>query len=391
MSARAMAGPAARVVFRADASAAIGLGHVARCLALAQALMAQGGRCGLVVREPEPALLARCQTLGLDCLALPPTGLAQRSAEALWPTALQRQDAALTLSLLQAQHSGRRADGRPDWIVVDHYGLDDGWHDALRESAGPAAPRLAAIDDMANRPLAVELLIDHNHAPDHRAKYQSHLPASAALLTGPVHALLGPAYARAAPHLPGPVVRSIGIFMGGADHAGLSAVALRAVTLAGFNGPVQVASTSANPHLASLAQAVALRPQTDLLLDQPDLSRFLARHDLQIGAGGGATWERCCLGVPTLAVAVAANQRAVLEPLADLGVVVLARHDPHDARALATSLRPLLAQAAMRQRLSLAARTLVDGRGAQRVAQWLLASARPELSPPKPIFPASAP
>ena len=110
-------------------------------------------------------------------------------------------------------------DWRPDWIVVDHYRLDARWHGVLKATL---PVRIAAIDDLADRPLAVDLLVDHNHARDHRAKYAGRLPPGTRLLAGPRHALLSPKYAAATGYRFRESVKSIGIFMGGVDAAGIS-------------------------------------------------------------------------------------------------------------------------------------------------------------------------
>ena len=155
--------------------------------------------------------------------------------------------------------------------------------------------------------------------------------------------------------------------MGGTDPDGISARVLAACRAAGFAGAVEVVSTSANPHLNALREVCAANAAVTLTLDQPDLAAFFARHDLQIGAGGGATWERCCIGAPTIAIAVAANQSAVVPGLASLGAVRAATE-----HTLADVLRELIADPAQRQSLAQTAAALVDGRGAQRVALHLL-------------------
>lgn len=104
--------------------------------------------------------------------------------------------------------------------------------------------------------------------------------------------------------------------MGGTDPGGISARVLAACRAAGFAGTIEVVSTSANSRLDALQQACAVDSAVTLTLDQPDLAGFFARHDLQIGAGGGATWERCCIGAPTVAMALVANQSAVVPGLA---------------------------------------------------------------------------
>lgn len=338
------------VVIRADASSSLGLGHLKRCLSLAQALRSNGAAVTLAWRH-----------IDLDCTAtITAAGIASRCIGVGRVTAELIDARDLLVALPQA-----------DLVVVDHYALGERWHRVVRAATHA---RLAAIDDLADRALAVDFAIDPNFSTDAAAKFAGRLPAQAVLLAGPQHALLAPAYA-AAPRCPlREPVRSIGIFMGGTDAAGLSAVALDALELIGFPGTIEIATTGGNPHLAALRARAAARPRLALTLDQRDLADFFARHDLQIGAGGGATWERCCIGTPTLAVIAADNQRPVLLPLQDMGVLRVLADEPPTAAAIAGTVRELIENPALRRSLAERAKALVDGRGAQRVATALRAA-----------------
>ncbi len=343
------AAPQLRVALRADASAGIGLGHVQRCLALAQALRQCGAQVSLVTRGAGDAAARSARQAGVPCIDLSPGDDAEASAAALRAFA-------------------------PHWVVVDHYGLDAGWHRAV---AGALGCRIAAIDDLGDRPIAADVLIDHNHAADHARKYAAQLAGPTRLLVGPRYALLGPAYATAPRHTVGERVRSLGLFLGGTDPAGLSGVVLRACREhAGFAGAIEVVTTSANPRLGALASACAADGAATLTVDAPDLAGFFARHDLQVGAGGGATWERCCIGAPTVVLACAANQQAVIPALLEAGAAVAPEpFDSLEPAAIGRAVAALAGDAAARQRIATRARALVDGRGAQRVALALNAAA----------------
>ncbi|MEI8265166.1 MAG: UDP-2,4-diacetamido-2,4,6-trideoxy-beta-L-altropyranose hydrolase [Betaproteobacteria bacterium] len=365
------------VIFRVDASAEIGLGHLARCLSLAQALRTLGARCLFLARELGLALQSRVDAAGFELRLLPAPRAdvdpaTDAPAHARWARVGQDTDVADAATAL--------AGLQPEWAVIDHYAFDARWHRAWRSRVGG---RVAAIDDLGDRDLAVDLVVDHNVAADHAAKYAGRLGPGATLLGGPRFALIAPAYARAPRCRPGPEVGSIGIFLGGSDAGGYSLRALEVCTRAGFTGPVEVVATSAHPHLSALQEAARRRPQTTLSLDLPDLAAFFARHDLQIGASGGSTWERCCIGAPTLAVMVAENQRMVLEPLAGLGVLEAVLEYPNDDLTWAGALRSLLDRPAQRLAMSERATALVDGRGAERVALRMLAD-RLALRPATP-------
>ena len=364
---------AALALIRTDASSAIGLGHLRRCLSLAAALRELGAEVRFAVRASDVDAVAIAAADGFAAQVLATPGAADGTAGGAADGGADSQaaDAQAFLALWP--------DARPAWVVLDHYRLGAAWQACVRQHLHG---QMATIDDLADRPLDTDVLIDHNlvPAPGHRARYLAWLQRDpAAWLCGPRFALLGPAYRAQPAFVVAPMVRSIGIFLGGTDPAGLSAVALQACrSVAGFSGPVELVSTLANPALAALRASVASDPNASLTLDLPHLAGFFRRHDLQIGAGGGATWERCCVGVPTLTLCAADNQRAVIPALQALGVLVSSADN--QVATVGTALLGLINSQATRQALSEGGRALVDGRGAQRVAVALLARSQRQLT-----------
>lgn len=282
-------------------------------------------------------------------------------AHAYWAEVAQERDAAETGVAL--------ADDALDWIVVDSYSFDARWHDEVRRRTGA---RLCVVDDLADRPLSADIVVDHNLSSDHRAKYGTHASGVKRLLGGPPFALLDRCYQDAPVFRDRDEVESIGIFVGGTDPWNASeAAALTCLDGVGFAGTIEIATTRSNPHLASLQSLCRARSSVSLLLDAPDLSGFFARHGLQIGAGGGAALERCRVGAPSVLVALAENQIA---PIAALVARGAARRAPDlDVASLAPVVAALLADPGARQELSKTARALLDGRGAERVALTMLA------------------
>ena len=366
-----------RVAIRVDASRAIGWGHVKRCLALAEALRAAGAEVRFLARATDVDAAALLAGHDFECLAVVPTspalsasGSAPTVPHAHWLDVTPARDAADTLAALGGWC--------PDVLVVDHYAIAASWHDALRRATGAA---IAAIDDLADRPLAVDLVLDHNPSPDHRAKYRAVVDSGVTLLGGPAYALIDAVYRRQAKRAFHETVQRVGIFLGGTDPGQHSPWVLRACREhAGWRGPLQLATTSSSVHLDALRAECARDSNLEILIDQPNLAAFHVGHDLQIGAGGGALWERCALGVPTLALVCAANQRLSVPLLAEAGIV--AGFDALEQSAacqaeLGTLIARLIASGAERARLRERSLTLVDGRGAERAAAAILALAPP--------------
>jgi spore coat polysaccharide biosynthesis predicted glycosyltransferase SpsG len=229
--------------------------------------------------------------------------------------------------------------------------------------------KLLVIDDLADRSLDTDVLLDQNWDSNHEGKYIGRLRRDPAWLTGPTFALLDKIYYNTLPYQFKDEVKSIGIFMGGTDPEGASLKALYASRKSGFLGPVEVATISANPHLPSLRNYCSNSVNTMLTIDEPNLAHFFFRHDLHIGAGGSATWERCCMGAPTIAMALAENQRTVLEPLRGMDVLEIA--EGFDER-FQKQIHALIANPELRRVMYEKSRRLVDGAGVYRVANFLL-------------------
>ncbi len=338
-----------KVLLRVDASPDMGGGHARRCRALADGLASLGAECRFAVRD-----------LGLDYAAL---GIAAEQIIFVSDVTDQASDSSVTVQAAEAHNFA------PDLVIVDHYGLSVEWYDAVRAGTGA---RIAAIDDLADRPISADWLIDHNWHTSHVDKYAAVLRRDdTVLLTGPRHALLDPNFADAPLAPVADKVTSIGVFMGASDAAGATAKVLEAIALSGFEGAVEVVATSANPHLATLRTMIDARPNWILSVDLPDLATFMAQHGLQIGAGGGATWERCAAAAPTIAAITADNQRASLPALAEKDVLHLHGASPIDPVIMADEISALLGDASRRAHYADASRKLVDGRGALRVAAAL--------------------
>jgi UDP-2,4-diacetamido-2,4,6-trideoxy-beta-L-altropyranose hydrolase len=362
-----------RIAFRVDASSAIGTGHVRRCLSLADAIDARAGESLFVLRRHDKvadAVMASSRR-GTSWLRVPQAVRAVNLHDprhADWVGVAWQEDVAETIEALR--------DFAPNWLVVDHYGLDARWHAEVRAGLGC---RILAIDDLGDRPLDADALLDANVA-DRDAKYLGRLVRKAKMLVGPSYALLSPVYL-AAPRLQiAETVRSIGVFMGGTDPWGASEKVLAACRAAGFRGSIEVVTTSVSSRLSALRRACEADEDASLTLDLPDLSAFYGRHDLQIGAGGTSTYERCSIGAPTIALALAENQLAVVPILQEAKVLRSAvllelPQAPRLANAapLERVIRELIDDANLRRNLSERSRELVDARGAERVALAMLA------------------
>lgn len=333
-----------KILFRADAGSSLGIGHVARCLTLAQELTAQGASVAFACRELPGHQMARIAEAGHAVFALP----AQAPDE---------------IAALQARLP---ADAFYDWIIVDHYGLDARWERAARRWAR----RIMVIDDLADRSHDCDLLLDQNFTAS-EALYRPLLPAACRVLAGPRQALLRSAF-RQGRASPDPACRRVLVGFGGFDQGGMALKTLQAL-MPLERIEVQCIAGHASPDLAALQVLAAQRPGWQVLTFVDDLPQRMAGAALFIGAGGGTTWERAAMGVPSLCVSVADNQVANAEALARAGVHLYLGHAAQvTVEGLRQAAMVLLDNAPLRQHFAARSRELVDGLGAQRVAAVLL-------------------
>ena len=354
------------VAIRADASSAMGSGHLMRCLTLAGVLRERGAQVLFIGHALPQHLAAQVLAQGHRLAALPLASAAGEVApQSAWPPERQLEDAAACAGLLH--------EGDFDWLVADHYGLDRLWESRLRG----AAARLMVIDDLA-RAHDCDLLLDPNFHPDPTARYATQLDARAIRLLGPAHALLRPEFARAregAAPRDGEVLRML-VFMGGMDAGNATGLVLRTIERLARTAPaLDVVIGAGHPALAQIGAWCAARANATCHVQTGDMAGLLARADMAVGAGGSATWERCALGVPTLALALADNQRPLLASAARRGAVYAPDGGLPDEAVLAVHLQALLDNSALRSHLSREALSLVDGQGTQRVASAMLGAA----------------
>jgi UDP-2,4-diacetamido-2,4,6-trideoxy-beta-L-altropyranose hydrolase len=348
-----------QIIFRVDASSIIGIGHARRCLTLARALAEYGSESLFVIRETDIEVEKVLMEYASTSIVLPKGTPISPEDYRTWLGADQRGDAEDFLAHVTTRHC--------DWVVVDHYGIDAVWHRHVRDSL---SCKIAVIDDLANRSNFADLIVDQNFHANHFIKYCGTNLRNAPVLGGPSYALLDKAFADGPKWQPHDEVRSIGIFMGGADAGNATEQVLDMLRESSFSGKIEVVTGSGNPHLNKLRLRVAKEDNVDLSIDLQNLADFFAKHDLQIGAGGSATSERICAGAPTLALVCADNQRAILKDLAIAGYHWGA--ELNDRNAQLELMRIALGDSEVRYKMGLNCLDLVDGRGAGRVARALV-------------------
>lgn len=344
-----MAGPPEppRIAFRLEASAPIGGGHAMRCLSLAKALADRGAECLFLVNGEAASVVPALA--GIACRVVEPAPEAAVAAvRAAWP------------------------DGA-DAAVCDLYR----WTAPEEQAFAAVARRLLVIDDLAAAPHHCDLLLNQNFGTD-PAGYDGLLPPGCRRLAGLDYALLRPDFVALRPaalERRRDVRRAdtILVSLGLTDVGGITGRVCAALATIPDFARAEVVLGPVAPSIDRVRAIAAADPRFRCHVGLDDMARAMLEADAAIGAMGSSSWERCCLGLPTLAVTLADNQRPTAQALAESGIVTLAGDAAAlDDAALRAAIAAFLGDTEGLRRLSRASAALCDGLGAGRVAAALL-------------------
>lgn len=345
------------ILFRADGNARVGLGHVMRCLSLADAFQAAGETCRFLLADGGAAALVRGR--GHDVTVLD-------TAYDAMETELGRMEALIR-------------EEAPRALVVDSYFVTAGYLSTLRAACDGRGAVLAYVDDVLAFPYDCHVLLNYNIYADeqaYRALYgERPLPR---LLLGTAYAPLRREFRDLPRRTTRPAGRDILVSTGGADTAGMAAALARAASGDAYRRyRFRFLVGAMSDSRAELEALAAAAPGITLHSGVTDMAGLMGACDAAISAAGSTLYELCATQTPTVTYVVADNQipgadgfarRGILRCAGDvrqLGREALAERCISQAAALAED-------ADARSAVSARMAAVVDGRGASRVAQSLL-------------------
>ena len=358
-----------RIVIRTDAAMHIGTGHVMRCLTLANALANKGMETLFICREHDGHLAEAIRNNGHQCKLLPsPTAtiLDEPDPEMMppyagwlgesWETDLQQ-----TRKLIPAAYI--------DWLIVDHYALDQQWEKGMRDMAG----HILVIDDLADRLHDCDILLDQTLGRS-QDEYQERVPKKCRILAGVQYALLRTEFREWRPYSlerrQKPALKKLLVNMGGIDAHNMTSKVLHGLVNARESNisEITVVLGMSAPHLSTVtALAESMQVPVNVMVNANNMAELMAKSDLAIGAAGSTVWERCCLGLPAIMIILAKNQELACERLVEEGAAILL----NAMDELAQCINDLANNVMILGEMSITASRLVDGNGCSRVIDAL--------------------
>jgi UDP-2,4-diacetamido-2,4,6-trideoxy-beta-L-altropyranose hydrolase len=257
-----------------------------------------------------------------------------------------------------------------DWLLVDHYAIDYRWHQVARNICN----KIMVIDDLADRKYDCDLLLDQTYGRNAQSYYPL-VNKQCQLLIGPQYALLRDEFFKLRSKALGKrnqknKIERIVVSMGSMDPDNLTSLVLKGLDQATWISKpiIDVVLSSCAPHLESvIKEAKTHALDINVHIDVSNMAELMLSSDLAIGSGGTTSWERCCLGLPTIILELANNQKKVIRGLTKAGAV---RHlsGKNIIEGVVSSCCELQSDVPALQNLSKNSFRIVNGIGAHMIA-----------------------
>ena len=338
------------ILFRCDGGEGVGIGHVMRCMALAQAWRQMGAQVFFVSSQLPNSLkrkiLQERIKLRMICDAL--------GSEA---------DAWRTVALADSL--------KAQVVILDGYRLHERYQEVVRRSHF-----LVVINDYGFlKRYAADVVLDYNLGAS-EDDYPRRKPDSI-LLLGKQYTLLRKEFLKwRSWHRKIRVDEPFRILisLGGSSQSKAIKKVMGALRLLHFEkleicfllGGDSVAEKNMASIVASLPFSFAFKQNVN------DVTKYMVWADMAISGGGVTSWELACMGLPTLLLVCADNQKRGVAELSRRKIAWnLGPANDVQTRDLAQAITQLLSSPRMRREMSRKGRCLLDGLGAHRVVKRL--------------------
>lgn len=352
------------VVIRADANSKIGMGHVMRCLSVVDALVKCREEVLFVTADDTPVPLLTKKGIPYRVLH---TDYADMEAE------LPELLAVLRELTLRAESPEAALLQRNTSILVDSYYVTEKYLAALKS-------RITTIymDDIYAFSYPVDMLINYNIYGEEMGYEKDAAFADTKLLLGTEYVPLREEF------LAGEQQRTaancgILITTGGSDSFNLAGQLLMEAMKydALKEKEYHVVSGSLNPHIGELQALAQKHENIHIHCNVTNMAELMAESEVALSAGGSTLYELCAVGVPVIAFSFAENQERLVQTFVKRGIAQYGGNYRTDGNKMIQNtiagLETLLEDENLRTEYRKKARTLVDGKGAERIAEAIQA------------------
>ena len=332
-----------RILIRCDADIDTGIGHMMRCLALAQDLKDSGYRVSFVSNSLTGWMKKKLVNEGFELFFVDKIKGSGEDAKETSKIALEH---------------------KAEWVITDGYHFQTNYQQIIKENG----LRLMCIDDVAGCHYVSDIVLNQN--PGFKLEDYSAAPETKFLL-GLKYALLRREFRAAKPGAH-PVSKNILITMGGTDPHNLTGQVL-SVLLTKQLEKITVLLGSINPNIPKIKKMLKVMKSgvdVQLVIDADNIIPYMSNCGLAIHAAGTTSWELAYLGIPSLCYILAANQEPVAKALVRSGYSRnLGWYNDFSKVGLTKMIDKYLSSPELLEEMSQAGRSLIDGKGVGRIIE----------------------
>ena len=293
------------IIFRLDASKNNGIGHLIRCKSLASSLINRGAKAHFIMRYLDMEFKKFLKMRKCKVTILPKRKIFSKlDHENLWPKRLQKIDAIDTKKIISNKEI--------DLLVIDHYGLNSIWEKALTKKA----KKIMVISDYLNRRHSCDFFLNQNIVKEQNLNFNQNLPKKCKILLGPKYSLIDKSYAnyRKNVKIKNKLISKVFISFGGSETPKLLEKVIESFDCNILRN-LRLIIVS-NNELKKFPKI-----KKNFYKKQKTLTKLINKSDFCIGAGGISTWERMCLGKPSLVFSISKNQVQICKDLKNKNLI----------------------------------------------------------------------
>ena len=299
---------------RVDAGVQIGDGHFLRCLTLANSLKKKFDQIIFISNQLPKHFIKKIKRDNFKIYKINGyTHIQKEKLEKKLKTQLIHNDLVETKKIIEKYKNST------NWLIIDHFGIDHFWEKNVRVNI----KKIIVIDDLANRKHECDILIDQNFYKNMQKRYTKLIPNYCEQCIGPRFTLLRPEFFNARKNLKRKKqFKRILISFGGSDPSNETKKAILAIKDLEKKYKIDVIVGSNNPNKKQITNICSKISFCNFYEQVENISKYMKKADLAIGAGGTSTWERCCLGLPTIVTSLSKDQEKINENMSKIGCAI---------------------------------------------------------------------
>ena len=299
---------------RVDAGIEIGDGHFLRCLTLANSLKKKFSQIIFISNQLPKHFTEKIKKNNFKISKISGyTHIQEEKLSNKLKTQLLHNDLYETKKIIQKYKNSI------NWLIVDHYGIDYVWEKNMRSDI----EKIIVIDDLANRKHRCDILIDQNFYENMEKRYTKLIPNYCEQFIGPKFTLLRPEFYKARKNLKRKKqFKRILISFGGSDPSNETKKVLLAIENLEKKYKIDVIVGTNNHNKKQIMKLCSKISFCNFYEQVENISKYMKKADLAIGAGGTSTWERCCLGLPAIVTSLSKDQVKINENMSKIGCVI---------------------------------------------------------------------